>query len=132
MKRLREHEEDEMNRILSRDDEIQPSSGFAGSVMEAVRREAAAPAPIPFPWNRALPGAVVGALALAWVLAAGISDLARLIGASASPPLSVSSPSVMPFLFHEKMGSAAGWIVLGLVIAFVSTKLSMRFGSDEA
>ena len=33
----------EIDRILSREDEILPSSGFAVSVMDAVRREAAAP-----------------------------------------------------------------------------------------
>jgi hypothetical protein len=50
MRRLTEHDqighdEDEIDRILSRQDEIVPSSGFAASVMEAVRREAAVPPP---------------------------------------------------------------------------------------
>ena len=43
MRHLTKHDEDEINRILSREDEILPSSGFAVSVMDAVRREAAAP-----------------------------------------------------------------------------------------
>ena len=46
----------EIDRILSREDEILPSSGFVVSVMEAVRREAAAPPPIPFPGNALYPG----------------------------------------------------------------------------
>ena len=37
-------------------DRLVPSSGFTESVMSAVRAEAAAPPPIPFPWMRALPG----------------------------------------------------------------------------
>ena len=41
---------DEFDRIMS-EEEILPSSGFAASVMEAVRREAVAPPPIPFPWS---------------------------------------------------------------------------------
>jgi hypothetical protein len=131
MKRLTEHEEDAMNRILSRDDELLPSSGFAASVMDAVRREAAAPAPIPFPWKRALPGVVVGFLVLAWILMAWIVDMARSITAPAVPHFSDSSPSVASYLFHGNMPSAAGWIALGLVIALVSTKLSMRLGSGE-
>jgi hypothetical protein len=136
MKRLTEDEEDEMNRILSRDDEILPSSGFAASVMDAVRREAAAPPPIPFPWKRALPGVVVGGPVLAWILIAWIADMSRLMGASTmgaptSPRLSLSSPSVAQLLLHGNIGSAVGWILLGLVIAFLSTKLSMRFGSGE-
>lgn len=131
MKRLTKNEEGEMNRILSRDDEILPSSGFTASVMDAVRREATAPPPIPFPWKRALPGVVVGGLVLAWILIAWIADLSRSIGASASPKPPISAPSVTPLLFHGNMESAAGWIVLGLVIAFLSTKLSMRFGTGE-
>ena len=67
-----------MDRILSREDEILPSSGFAVSVMEAVRREAAAPPPIPFPWKRALPGLVVAGLALAVVLVAGVVAIVQL------------------------------------------------------
>ena len=131
MKQLGEHEEEEMNRLLSRDDEILPSSGFAASVMQAVRREAAAPPPIPFPWKRALPGVVVAGLVLARILVVGISDISRLISASASPQPSTSSPSILPFLLPRTMESPVGWIVLGLLIAFLSTKLSMRFGSGE-
>jgi hypothetical protein len=131
MKPLTEHEEDAMNRILSRNDEIRPSSGFTASVMEAVRREAAAPPPIPFPWKRALPGVVVAALVLAWILIAWIAVLSRLIGASTPPKLSISSPSVAPLLFHGNMESAVGWSVLGLVIGLVSTILSLRFATSE-
>jgi len=47
--------DDDIDRILFQQDEIVPSSGFAASVMDAVRREASAPPPIPFPWKRALP-----------------------------------------------------------------------------
>jgi hypothetical protein len=131
MRRLTGHEEDQMNRVLSRDDDILPSSGFAASVMDAVRREAAAPPPIPFPWKRALPGVVVGGVVLAWILMAWIADMARAIGASGSPQFSISSPSVVPPLFHGSFPPAVGWIALGLLIAFVSTKLSMRLGSGE-
>ena len=37
---------------------IAPSSGFAAAVSDALRAEAAAPKPLPFPWLRALPGLV--------------------------------------------------------------------------
>jgi hypothetical protein len=99
--------------------------------MDAVRREAATPPPIPFPWKRALPGVVVAGLVLAWVLIAWIADMSRLVGVSASPQPSTSSSFVAPLSFHGNMQSAVGWIVLGLLIAFLSTKLSMRFGSGE-
>ena len=45
--------------------------------MDAVRREAAAPPPIPFPWKRALPGLVVAGFALALVLVAVVVAIAQ-------------------------------------------------------
>ena len=41
------YEDEDIDRILSREEEILPSSGFAVSVMDAVRSEAAAPPPNP-------------------------------------------------------------------------------------
>jgi len=124
---------EEIDQMLSRDDEIQPSSGFAASVMDAVRREAAAPPPIPFPWKRALPGMVAGVLVLALVLVAGIIGIAQM-GKASTPQSStsiMSFPSVMPPLFHGGIESAATWTVLSLLVAFVSVKLSMRLASGR-
>src|SRR5271169_5985929 len=139
MSRLIRHEEDEMNRILSSEDEILPSSGFAVSVMDAVRREAAAPPPIPFPWKRALPGLVVAGLAVTLVLVAGIVAIAQLGRASTTArfstswSLSLSSflPSATPPILHGGMGSAAIWVAMALLLAFVSVKLSMRMASGR-
>ena len=58
---------EELDRILASDDFLEPSSGFAGAVMGAVRRQAAEPPPIPFPWPRF----VVGLVARATLAAAG-------------------------------------------------------------
>jgi hypothetical protein len=60
-----------LDRILLERDPLLPSSGFAASVLEAVQLQTAAPAPIPFPWKRALPG--LAALLL------GLSIVARMI-----------------------------------------------------
>lgn len=127
MKRL--IREEEIDRILSREDEILPSSGFAVSVMDAVRREAAAPPPIPFPWKRALPGLVVGGLAVALVLVAGVVAIAKLGRASTAAPFSTSLPSGVPPIFHGGLESAAIWTVLALLTAFVSVKVSMSLAS---
>jgi hypothetical protein len=127
---------DEIDRILSRKDEILPSSGFTVSVMDAVRREAAAPPPIPFPWKRALPGLVAGGFALALVLAAGVVTILRMGRASAAPQLpmslSLSLPSALTPIFGllRNLGSAAGWTLLALLVTFVSVKLSMRLASS--
>ena len=71
----------EIDRILSAQfsarDEILPSSGFTASVMDAVRREASAPPPIPFPWKRALPGIVVATFVLVLVIVVGIATLVQ-------------------------------------------------------
>ncbi len=133
MRRLIEHDEDQINRILSREDEILPSSGFAVSVMDTVRREAAAPPPIPFPWKRAVPGLVVASLAAVLVLAAGVVAIGQLgrTSTSAQFPTFLSLPSLMPIIFHGGMESAASWTVLALLVTFVSVKLSMRLASGR-
>jgi hypothetical protein len=130
MRRLTEHDEAEINSILSREDEILPSSGFTVSVMDAVRREAASPPPIPFPWKRALPGLVVAGLALVLILIRVIAAIAQL-GKATTPPLSMSMPPVPPPIFHGGLGSAAIWTMLALLLALVSVKLSMRVASGR-
>lgn len=62
---------DDLDRILSAEEEIIPSLGFVSPVMDAVRHDAGAPRPIPFPWKRALPGLCAAGLAVAWVIVAG-------------------------------------------------------------
>src|SRR5258708_39561338 len=130
MRRLTEHDEAEINSILSRKDEILTSSGFTVCGMDAVRCEAAAPPPIPFPWKRALPGLVVAGLALMLVLVGGVAAIAQL-GKATTPQLSMSIPSVPPPIFHGGIGSAAIWTVLALLVAFVSVKLSIRLTSGR-
>jgi len=124
------NDEIEMNRILSGEDEILPSSGFVVSVMDAVRREAAAPPPIPFPWKRALPGLVLGGLMLALVLRALVVAIAH--AGKASAPHSTSLPSGIPLLFHGGIESAAIWAVLAVLTALVSVRFSMRLASGRA
>jgi hypothetical protein len=43
---------DDLDRILSSEDLIEPSSSFAMNVMDSVRRQAAEPPPLRFPWFR--------------------------------------------------------------------------------
>ncbi len=132
MRRLIRPDEDEIDRILSREDEILPSSGFAVSVMDAVRHEAAAPPPIPFPWKRALPGLVMAGLALAVVLIAGIVAIVRL--GRTSTAAQFSWPSGIPPIFslHGGIESAAIWTGMALLGALVTVKLSMRMASGRA
>ncbi len=136
MRRLTGHDEGEINRILSRKDEILPSSGFAPSVMDAVRREAAAPPPIPFPWKRALPGLVAGGLVLAMVFVTVVAATVQLIRSATSEHFSISLQrwltSVLGLGLQQNLLSAASWTVLALLVTFVSVKLSMRLASRGA
>ncbi len=82
---------EQLDRILSLDDVLEPSSGFPSSAMEAVRREAAAPASPPFPWARFGIG-----IAASGVMAAGTLPLLdfqpALAGAFA--PLAAAAPEL--------------------------------------
>lgn len=129
MRPLIKYEDSEIDRLLSRNDEILPSSGFTVSVMDAVRSDAVAPSPIPFPWKRALPGLVVGGLALVMVVVAGIVAIAQSARVSRAQEVSWSLPSILPPLFHPNLESAAIWTVLALLVALISVKLSMRLAS---
>ncbi len=131
--------DDEMDRMLLRENEILPSSGFVGSVMEAVRREAAAPPPIPFPWKRVLPGLVVAGAVLVTIV---VVLVRAHVGQLTVPRADSASPSAMPSLFgpslfgpsllHGGIESAATWIVLALVTAFVSVKVSIGLAFGRA
>ena len=48
-----------IDRILAGEEELIPASGFVASVMERIEEEARVPAPIAFPWRRAVPGMVL-------------------------------------------------------------------------
>ena len=116
----------EIDRILSERDEIMPSSGFAASVMEAVRREASAPPPIPFPWLRALPGVILAVVALALIAALGVATLLLSGRAPLSEHVATTfSPFSWPSLTNP-VASAAAWTAGALLVAWVAVKLSVR------
>jgi len=124
-------ENEEIDHMLSHEDEILPSSGFAVAVMDALRREAAAPPPIPFPWKRALPGLVVGGFVLVFALVAGVAAIVQLAMTSTIPQVSASLPSLGQLGLHGDLASAVSWTALALLIAFVSVKLSLRLASSR-
>jgi len=126
----------EIDRILTKQDEIAPSSGFVASVMDAVRCEALAPPPIPFPWKRALPVLLLAALAVTLVAAAGIAIISQPAGGSvavriASHTPSLPTPAVPPSLLKGAIGTAVVWTGLALLLALVSVKASLRMASSR-
>ena len=108
--------DDDIDRVLSSDDSIVPSAGFAASVMEAVRRDAEAPPPIPFPWKRALPGLIYCLGALVTFLVMGLSR------PGGGTELSVGLIRTLGVANN----AGVGWIAVALVVSLVSVVLSMR------
>ena len=118
----------EIDHTLSRRDEILPSSGFAASVMDAVRMEAAAPPPIPFPWKRALPVLALALAAMVAVVVASIAVFTQFGGTTgpSSVALSSSSPSAILNSLVKSANSVTGWTGLALLLSLISAKVSMR------
>ncbi len=134
-------QDDELNTMLARNfgpphakaahaESIEPSSGFAASVMERVREDAAAKAalsPIQFPWRRAVPGLCMAALAIAvcvtlLVLASwGVMQLAShaIVSAAVQGPHGTIADWI-----ETGMRLHLGWLVAGFFIAFVPLTLS--------
>ncbi|HWB32047.1 MAG TPA: hypothetical protein VG714_02620 [Acidobacteriaceae bacterium] len=124
-----------LDRLLAEhfnDGALPPSSGFAATVMEAARTEAAMPQPIPFPWRRVLPGAVAalaGLLAFAaWVLhqwtEALRTDSSRLL---AVPPSSgAASAGLAPMSTAEL---TLIWVTLAVLLSVVAVFASLRLAS---
>jgi hypothetical protein len=83
---------DELDRILSSADSLEPSAGFTAAVMGTVRERAAEPPPLPFPWGRF----AAGLAACVLLAASGSLLLLRLespLGALAAP-LSAVAPEL--------------------------------------
>jgi|UPI0003769EAD hypothetical protein len=133
--------DDELDHMLARSfgppdsaaghgESIEPSSGFATSVMERVREEAAAVAalgPIRFPWRRAVPGICMVVLAVA--VCATLLTLAS-IGAA-----HLASHAILSATAQGSHGVVAewtdvatrlhlGWLGIGVLIALVPFRLS--------
>ena len=117
--------QEDFDRLLSCEEPIVPSSGFADAVMQAVCREATAPPPISFPWKCALPGlGLAGLLVVVMLLApvpaarAGIA----LLGSTHLPALFAAVPETT-----RRLG--LDWLMVALLLAWASVKLSIRLAS---
>ena len=120
---------EDIDRILSEQEEILPSSGFVHAVMDAVRHEAMTPPPIPFPWKRALPGLIVAGLTIVFAFVAGLIPLFQ--EAQALP----LQPDLVPEFtsaFEAAKGVGAGWILLASFLALASVKFSMRLAGAKS
>jgi hypothetical protein len=113
-----------IDHILAGEEELIPSSGFLASVMERVQDEARAPAPIPFPWKRAVPGILLAAGVFGW----GAYEFVRqAIPAARSIVLTVPQISAAA----ERPFEEAGWVVLALAVSLASWLLSRRLAGQS-
>jgi hypothetical protein len=106
---------DELDRILSSEDSLQPSSGFVMSVMEAIHREAEVPQPLHFPWVRF----VVGLSACVIVALSGTILLLRLDWVPDAFARWASLSAIAPGI-----GYATTSIVVGYAIASIPRLLA--------
>lgn len=109
---------DDLDRILSGEPNISPSSGFVPKVMVAVHREVSIPAPLSFPWLQVAPGLALGAGAL---IALFIIVIMRFGGSGAvtAGPM----PRVFVAIAEEANSIGLAWIALGLVASLVPMRL---------
>jgi hypothetical protein len=141
--------DDDIDRALSAEEPLLPSSGFAASVLDAVQREAALRAPlapepsIPFPWHIFLSGLaaclVLPGLWIALVVRAtaqtGMQVEAQPHWAKLTSALLEKYVAWMTALpvdlqqagmdaVHRAVQMGAGWVILALVLSWVSVQWS--------
>jgi hypothetical protein len=109
---------DELERILSAEDGLEPSSGFAAGVLAAVRRPGAATPPLRFPWLRFAAGvAASGVMAVAGTVLLLRSGPALATVTAPLAPLAAAAPV---------FGYATAAVVLSLGLASVPWLLARR------
>jgi len=112
--------DEELDRILSSEDDLIPSSGFVSSVMEAVRQESVTPPPISFPWKHAMPGLAGLAVTLGWIVRGGMMQPGQ--PAVGQVPL----PALFTTILETATRFDAGWVLLTLLLTWVLVKFSVR------
>jgi len=114
---------EEFDRILLREEEIEPAAGFLHSVMTAVRNENDVPPRLRFPWVCILPQLVVWCVALAWV----VIDTTQLPDRMTrfSTFLGAWSDSIAPILMKAD-AIGAGWVLLALSSTLLCLQLTRR------
>ncbi len=111
-----------LDRILRAEEELAPSSGFVSAAMERVREEAAAPKPIPFPWKRVLPGAVVALSGVVWIgVQVARQGLTRMPDLGSPVELWAHVPRQMTGTLED-----AGWVAAALGVSLLSWLLARR------
>jgi hypothetical protein len=131
--------DEEFDRMFSEEHGIAPSANFTRNVMDKVRTEAALPPPIPFPLKRALPGLVLCVLSLAGMFISGLmrpgsQHLPEPSGRSIWTAIGTflwTSLSDFGGLLSVANAGGLGWIILALLLTYLSVKLSLRLAGGR-
>jgi hypothetical protein len=105
--------------MLAGEEDLIPASGFLSSVMDRIHEEARMPAPMVFPWRRAIPGVVLAVGVFGW----GGFEIAREAmaamrsGALTAPEISLHSLGPI---------GPGGWIAISLGVSLVSWAVSRK------
>ncbi len=120
-----------IDRILAGEEELVPASGFVASVMERIQEEARVPAPMAFPWRRAVPGMVLAAGVFGWggYKIAGQATAAAHGLTFSAPHLIADWPVNLTANFSGPIG-AAGWVAMALGISLASWMVSRRIAGQ--
>ena len=102
---------DDLDRALSNEPEIEPSPALLNAVMNAVKDGADAPPPIAFPWVRALP--IAAALAIVAFTAYRVFSLGM---AGSAAPLAPAADA----LLRGASSPAVIWTAVGLLVSAAS------------
>ena len=104
-------------------EQLAPSSGFTQSVMDAIRDEATAPPPIPFPWKRLLPAAIA--------LLCAIIGLIVFAGRHAPAlPEALSSGSIN-FVINTPAAMNLLWIALAIGLSLITATISYKLAAGR-
>ena len=121
-------QDDELDRMLrthmnATSEQLTPSSGFTQSVMDAIREEATALPPIPFPWKRLLPAAIA--------LLCAIIGLIIFAGRHAPPLPSALSPGSINFAINTPTATNLLWIALAIGLSLITATVSYKLAAGR-
>jgi hypothetical protein len=109
---------DDIDDILTHDDDIVPSPEFLALVMRAVRWETTSLPPLRFPWKRALPGFLATFVAI-------VKVFWDVIGLLRDPEHITEFKEQLDYIADLAAGIGLQWIVLAVAITILSLTLSL-------
>jgi len=112
-----------LDRVLTAEEEIVPSAGFAQAVMDSVRRETSRP--IPFPWKRALPGLLLVVL----VLVALVFVPAPINSSGKTELPTMQLAAMLTALLETIRRFHVNWLLGSVLLAWACVNLSARLAS---